>query len=104
VEHREELLNEALRLQEGWADLAKGGQILSFEVIKSLRVTHKEPDSRGGRKLLKTRWGGRSSHFRLLERFQVPIHTSLCPGVALVLDFAPERNASSLSLFPTLKD
>jgi hypothetical protein len=39
VEHREELLNEALRLQEGWADLAKGGQILSFEVIKSLRVT-----------------------------------------------------------------
>src|SRR5712692_450099 len=104
VHHREEILTEVIGRLQRWADLAQGSQILSFDVIEGVRVTHKQPDSGGGRKLLKTRQGSRSSHFRLLECFQVPIHTSLRPGVALFLDFAPKRDASPLSLFPTLED
>src|SRR5947209_4313106 len=70
VDHREELLNEVVRFLERWTDLAKGSQILSFDLIQAVRITHKQPDGGASRKRLKTRQGGCCLHFCLLERLQ----------------------------------
>src|ERR1700682_5844901 len=93
VNHRQKILQEIIRFFEGNADLTKSGQILSFDLIKLFRITHKQPDRRIHRIFLETLWIERSSYLSLLERFQIAVDAPLRSCVALILDFLPKNQA-----------
>src|SRR2546421_11925885 len=103
MDHGQEILNELIRPFEGGTDLAEGSQILVFDLIEGLWITHKEPDCRIGRELVETMRADRSLHLSLLEGFQVAIETSLCSTVALFLDFTPQGQTIPLSVLPAFE-
>src|SRR6266567_8182061 len=98
MNHQQKILQEIIRLFEGSTGLTQGSEILSFDLIKLFRITHKEPDRRVHRIFLETLWIERSSHLGLLERCQMAIDASVCSRVTLGLDLSPKRQAITLPI------
>ena len=104
MNHSQKSLQEVIRLFEGSTRLTKGGQILSLDLIKLLRITHKQPDRSIRRLFVEALWIEGSSHLSLLERFQVAVDTPLCSGVALALDFSPKNQSVVFSVLPAFEN
>jgi hypothetical protein len=67
------ILNEIRGPFEGWAGLTECRQILLFDFVQTLGVTHKQPDGGAGWKRVETIGVERSLHVRRVTRFSLAL-------------------------------